>query len=101
MTHGSSQDFTETRPSEVRSDALLALADEWDKKREKLVNAYTRAVFRELKKGVMPSESHGVGEACGLGRAVQDLRRLIKKANSAMDRNDLHNAKHDISEERG
>jgi hypothetical protein len=65
----------------VRSDALLALADEWDKRSEKLVNANVRAVWRGLKKGVMPSESHGVGEACGLGRAVQDLRRIVKKAN--------------------
>ena len=47
----------------VRSDTLLALADEWDKKREKLVNAHTKAVFSGLKKGVLPTESHGVGEA--------------------------------------
>jgi hypothetical protein len=61
----------------------LALVDEWDKKREKLVNAHTRAVWRGLKKGVMPSESHGIGEAVGLGRAIQDLRRIIKKANNS------------------
>jgi hypothetical protein len=64
----------------VSSDLLLALADEWDKRREKLVNAHTKSVFRKLKKGIPPAESHGEGEACGLGGAVQDLRRLVKRA---------------------
>ncbi len=82
--NGKSVDMDKTHGAAllVRADALLALADEWDKRREKLVSAYTRAFWRGLKKGILPSESHGVGEAGGLGRAVQDLRRIIKKANN-------------------